>query len=755
MDEPYAGGGKPTIAFANTTSSTTFRTLSSNQPAVGTGWHHYVATFDDAANSLKLYVDGQLAASTTTTDSVNWSTIVGTTTCIGRTSSAVGGYHLDGAVDDLRIYDYALNTAQIAEVYGLVAHWQLDATSGTVAVDSSGCGHDATLAGTQNWKFGVENRAHEFNYNNGDDYFTAPSTPALDNVQEDDYTVMAYFKPKTLPPGGTGDNDGAYAIVSKEGWHTGLVYGHGGLFYGEHWLAGGPTWSGAGAWNDDSPPGRFYHVAMTVNRASGTIKFYLDGVLKDTSTFAPAAPAHEYGSNRWRIGISGPNFSNWKHAADGIIDDVRIYNRALLDEELAGFDGTRLLAHWRLDEGTGTTVADNSPNQRHAAFDDGNPTWTAGIRGHALSFDGSSDVDTNQNFDPPPFGSVAFWFRSSATPTGNERLLGLAGNWEIRTNATQTLYCDLAGPSGGSFQSPSGVVVPQVWRHVVAIYDCNADIHKLYIDGALVSDGNFSCSKQSAARLTFGSRTGSTERFRGALDDIRIFNYELNRAEIAEIYGLIGHWKLDETTGTVAADSSGMERDGLILGSPILATSGPRPDTPAMQFDGSDDSVMLPDFDDSFVDGVTLAGWARPTATGWFQKIIQLSSGTSHTIDIGRRADSGDFRGTSNGILTHHVANTMPNNVWRHYAMTIDSSGLITLYSNGVPLGQKQGNPVAQTTRSTNWIGASEWSGDALFAGQLADVRVYNRAATQAEIEALAAGIESSGVRIIQWVEVR
>jgi hypothetical protein len=82
------------------------------------------------------------------------------------------------------------------------------------------------------------------------------------------------------------------------------------------------------------PPGDFHHVAGVVDKAGGTGKIYVDGVLRGTSTWAPGTAAREYGKATWKIGIGMPDASPRRYAADGIIDEVRIYARALPAAEI-------------------------------------------------------------------------------------------------------------------------------------------------------------------------------------------------------------------------------------------------------------------------------------------------------------------------------------------------------------------------------------------------------------------------------------
>jgi RHS repeat-associated protein len=101
----------------------------------GEGWHFYAATFDDTANLFKLYIDGELANSITTSSSIEWSGL-GSDTVIGR--HALSGIHTSydftGIVDDVGIYDYALSPEQVAELYasGPTTRYEWDCNSNLV-----------------------------------------------------------------------------------------------------------------------------------------------------------------------------------------------------------------------------------------------------------------------------------------------------------------------------------------------------------------------------------------------------------------------------------------------------------------------------------------------------------------------------------------------------------------------------------------------------------------------------------------------
>jgi hypothetical protein len=154
-----------------------------------------------------------------------------------------------------------------------------------------------------------------------------PSNATLDNVQEGNYTISAWFLPASLPPDGTVDNR-HWAIVAKASPNFGILYNSAGKFFARHLLTGGVGEQAASP--GTYPVGSWYHVASAVNKTAGTVKLYVDGVFSDQASFTAGTAAEEYGTTPFQIGRAG---TTW--AADGKVDQVRIYNRELSAVEIA------------------------------------------------------------------------------------------------------------------------------------------------------------------------------------------------------------------------------------------------------------------------------------------------------------------------------------------------------------------------------------------------------------------------------------
>ena len=83
----------------------------------GTGWHQVVFTFDDEANKQVTYVDGEQMASKKNPKSIVYEG-GGRDTFIGvHGKKAVINWRSQGIIDDIRIYDRALNTDEVKVLF--------------------------------------------------------------------------------------------------------------------------------------------------------------------------------------------------------------------------------------------------------------------------------------------------------------------------------------------------------------------------------------------------------------------------------------------------------------------------------------------------------------------------------------------------------------------------------------------------------------------------------------------------------------
>lgn len=722
----------------------------STTTAVNDGqWHHVVGIYN--GSSLLIYLDGALNNSIAATGAIATNNFP---VEIGRNAEAAGR-EFDGAIYDVRVYNRALSSLDVLYLTTQgkpVAQLKLDESSGTTAADSSGLSNNGTVAGTVDWTTAVRGNGHRFNYTNGDDYITLPSNWIMDGVQETNFTVAAWFMPLSTPPGTGSANDAAYGIFQKKGWHTGLYYTNANAFAIEHFTAGDVSRSATST--GIYSPGKFYHVVGTVNRSTGSTRLYIDGALVQATTFTPGA-SREYGAEPWRLGIGGPAMGTFKWPAHGVIDDAHLYLHAITPAEVATLHG--LIGHWKFAEGTGTAAADSTLVANHSALV-GGAAWTTDCAGdNALVTNGAGGIArTNAAVTPPSEGTVAFWMQPAAS-TALRRVCGIGGDWEIRQLPDGRLIFDLCGDGATIVGTIDPLDEAGRWYHVAATFNSANDTYSVYVDGELNASGVNSVNMvaQPAGVLSFGTRTGSTEYWPGALRDFRVYNRQLKAWEIAELAGLEGHWKFDETSGSAFADSSAWGRNGTVTGTPVW-NSGKINN--ALQLNGAN-YATVPGLG-SRPKNVTVSAWANlTTADSGGAELISLGDCFAIRLDNGGQCRAFFYNGST--WISASINQTVANTGWRHFAAVFDDDGnTFKLYINGAEAASVATTAsIVYTGLGSNTILGRHGNGlsNSDFTGRIDDARVYSRALCPSEILQLYdsgnGGLQ--GVRIMQWVEAR
>jgi hypothetical protein len=198
--------------------------------------------------------------------------------------------------------------------------------------------------------------------------------------------------------------------------------------------------------------------------------------------------------------------------------------------------------------------------------------------------------------------------------------------------------------------------------------------------------------------------------------------------------GLVAAYNFNEGTGTTLIDRSGRGHAGTLSG-PTWTSAGRFGG--ALSFDGVNDRVNISDANAlDLTTGMTLEAWVRPsTVSSWRAVLVKnFGNGLSYGLFGSDAASlsSGYIRTTSD----LGVANTAPLalNVWTHLALTYDGATL-TLYVGGAQVASRAVSGSIAVSTGTLTLGGSGLS-IGFFQGLIDDVRIYNRALSQAEIQA-------------------
>lgn len=219
------------------------------------------------------------------------------------------------------------------------------------------------------------------------------------------------------------------------------------------------------------------------------------------------------------------------------------------------------------------------------------------------------------------------------------------------------------------------------------------------------------------------------------------------------ISGLAGYWPLDEATGAAAADASGNGGAGIHRNGPSVSPLLPvmpnyACNIKSLEFvQAADQSVEVPASSPlAFTGSFTLAAWVRPTlaANGTQRAIIsKRDDGTGYPNGYELKLDSSlkltALVHDGTGPIGVSSGTAVPVGSWTHVAATYAaSSGVLTLYRNGVSDGFAVSVPPPAAGTSSFWIGNGP--GTDPFEGNIDEVRAYSRALLPAEVAILMNG---------------
>jgi chitodextrinase len=197
--------------------------------------------------------------------------------------------------------------------------------------------------------------------------------------------------------------------------------------------------------------------------------------------------------------------------------------------------------------------------------------------------------------------------------------------------------------------------------------------------------------------------------------------------------GLVAGYSFNTGSGTTLPDVSGNGNNGTIT-SATWSTQGKFGG--ALSFNGSSSIVRVASSASlNLSSAMTLSAWINPSASqsGW-RTIVQKET-DAYFLNAGNNsplqpAGGGTFAGATQW-LSGPTAN--PLNTWTHVALTYDGT-ILRLYVNGTQVTTQAAGGTIQATSNPLWIGGNSPYGE-FFQGLLDDVRVYNRALTQTEIQ--------------------
>jgi hypothetical protein len=447
---------------------------------------------------------------------------------------------------------------------------------------------------------------------------------------------------------------------------------------------------------------------------------------------------------------------------------------------------TGLVGHWTLNETSGTTAADAAGSNDGTLTSMDGDEWTPGILDGALSFNGTTDYVTTSSLnvlDSYNVGTISAWIKIDGTlPLSGDKTFVAYSATSSLEGVIQWTVDDITGGltqgwkiggGGGAWAWIKGStdVTDGLWHHVAFVADGTSRI-KIYLDGIeetttysedhvngqesdFISDIGSISTLNQAIRIGAVVRTSIANRFDGQIDDIRIYNRALTVPDVAALYaaavpqdittGLVGHWKLDEGSGSTTADSAGTNNgtlNGMEAEDWINGALGQ-----AVKFDDSSEYLNAGDAD--IIGGATQASictWlyylpasvtgdgsiiSKYGSDGWmlFVDDVAWHSGNQNTISFTPDDGTTQVEGSQDLVTPGQ---------WDHYCVTFSGGNYIKLYKNGIlDTTHTTGVPAAIHDNNLDLRMGITSTGARALNGQIDDVRIYDRALTAPEIAAL------------------
>jgi len=527
---------------------------------------HIVATYNGGI--LRGYINGtEVFSLVTTLDTSSAAHMVG--------QRSDGAYKLTGTVDNIAIYDKILNSYQIESNYSMgtlgtvpavagqayvdevllstpLLYWEFESLANNIVDDRSGNNLHGTVSGSWALDSGIFNyglRSNEVDTKR----IEAPLDSRLDNIK----SVEFWFKDFYTNNSSTSILE--YSLNNGSRW---IIYGADGFYkfpsvYRDNGLQlQSPI--------DYRMISEWKHCVLRYDSNTGTSKFYIDGI-EQTVSYAgnifATAPGGKFAVGSYLYN-GAPYFAG---GPLGNIDAVAAYDTSITTDAIGrhyqigklgylyadNYEDLIVqldpIAHYRLDELTGTVATDSTTNDYHGEYIGGLQTQTGLITNStAASFDSThSMLVDNTELNIAGDITTMCWI-NIPTASSSHVVLGCMQPGEsldanalyylaVLGNDLQFLH-EYGSGSNVVAQTSNSPIQNGVTHHICAKRDTVLKEISLYVDGAKVLTSSYTQDTTGGSlsrfRIGFPSGTGAN----GVVDDVLIFNKTLSDYDINYLY---------------------------------------------------------------------------------------------------------------------------------------------------------------------------------------------------------------------------
>ena len=258
---------------------------------------------------------------------------------------------------------------------------------------------------------------------------------------------------------------------------------------------------------------------------------------------------------------------------DGLMDDIRFFDRALTQEEITHLASSRGVQGHPTIKGLGDeklwlcpslndSANDISGNANHGAYNGGMTTIADTSNGGSLAYNMSTTA-TSRIALPASFDSIIFsdssvcgWFKYSgpifnadpnmaligSSSTGGQWYTAQRGNNTGNQTGSYRTYADDGSNNGDSAVVGTGNEEDNAWHHVAFVRNYTTSIGTVYLDGISIGSAAFTSNRLTETQDLFvgyglggyaGNLAASSESL--YFDDIRAYSRVLTQEEITHL----------------------------------------------------------------------------------------------------------------------------------------------------------------------------------------------------------------------------
>ena len=705
-------------------------------------------------------------------------------------------YYFKGFIDEPKIYPYARTADQIKADYasglagmgsssdssvniggassgkslsdGLVGYWKFDEGVGTTSADSSGNNNLSTLSGSTlpEWSNGKYGIGLSFN---GVNNYASVADNSIFALGNNSMSISSWVK---FNSAGIGVYQGivSQGIDSFEINKSSLNKLRMEIRFNDNsYLRAEETTASltqANIW---------YHVTATFNPITGSILLYVNGQSQAVSYIdSQVGGTLKDSASLIYFGTRTPG----SLTLNGLLDEIRIYNRALSPAEVSSLYNWAPgpVVYYDFEEGSGAVLNDNSGNNRNGSYI-GSPQFSSGKFGKGMRLTTTGQYATVPglgNYVPAQEITIEYWAKPDSV-SGYQNAFWIGTDTPDRINVhyywSSSQYWDFGTCCTPRIVLSPGIVAGQ-WDHFAYVSSVSGNYMRIYKNGIQIGSnatpGTFTPANYP---LYIGNQPNGSYPLLGTIDDFKIYNYARTSGQIIEDMNA-GHplggspvgsqlvwYKFNEGSGSIANNSGfgGATLNGIFGASTAAPSwSNTGKSGKALNFTAANNTYTRAPITSTnglnIKGAITYSVWFKRATNTGYQTLIDMIDSCGVDGD-GYYLRFNNSQLVFTGIIDNAVgpdpfvlaytnaATTGDTTNWHHVVVTWDG----TTNTNGVKM-YIDGTQVAQTTAANDGSLMASLNGRNLsvgtlmcnthsFDGLIDEVKIYNAALTAEEIK--------------------